>query len=47
MDQLVSYKAATDKDVKRLVNCDKLKLEVKAMVHRWNKARIKLNLKPW
>jgi hypothetical protein len=43
----VSYKASTDNDVKRLLSCDKLKLEVKLMVEKWNKARIKLGLVPW
>lgn len=54
--QLVSYRIGKKKNeseesvclrIEKMVNSDKFKDEVRFMVCRWNKARIKLNLKPW
>ena len=47
LEAQVSYKASTDADVVRLLNSEKLKSEVKAMVHKWNTKRIKLGLMPF
>jgi hypothetical protein len=47
LEAQVSYKAVADKDIERLMNSDKLKSEVKAMVNRWNDNRIKKGLRPY
>ena len=47
LEAQVSYKAATDKDIDRLMNCEKLKDQVRGMVNRWNNNRIKKGLKPY
>ena len=47
LEAQVSYKAATDKDIDRLMNSDKLKDQVRAMVNRWNNNRIEKGLRPY
>jgi len=47
LDAQVSYKASKEEDITRLLNSDKLKLEVIVMVGRWNSNRAKLGLKPF
>lgn len=55
-DQLVSYRIGRRKNesdesvglrIEEMVNSEKLKLQVKVMVHRWNKTRMKLGLGPF
>ena len=47
LEQLVSYKASTDADISRLMNSERLKSEVRAMVARWNINRVNSGLKPF
>jgi hypothetical protein len=47
LEAQVSYKAATDKDIDRLLSCEKLKAQVRVMVNRWNDNRIKKGLRPY
>ena len=47
LEAQVSFKAATDKDIDRLMGCAKLKAEVKGMVHKWTSNRVKLGLIPF
>ena len=45
LEQLISYKAATEEDITRLMSSDKLIGKVKSMCLRWNRKRIELGLK--
>ena len=47
LEALVSYKAAKDKDIHRLLNCEKLKNQVRCMVKNWNNTRISKGLMPY
>lgn len=47
LEALVSYKAAKEEDIHRLLNCDKLKNEARRMVNKWNNTRIKKGLMPY
>ena len=47
LEALVSYKASTGEDIHRLLNCEKLKDEVRRKVNRWNDIRINKGLMPY
>jgi hypothetical protein len=47
LEAQVSYKAKTDKDIARLMNCEKLKRQVRGMVNKWNNNRIEKGLQPY
>jgi hypothetical protein len=47
LEAQVSYKAASDTDIDRLMNCEKLKDQVRCMVNRWNNNRIEKGLQPY
>ena len=47
LEQLVSYKANDDKDIPRLLSCEKLKKQVVSLCKKWNKTRKSKSLEPW
>jgi hypothetical protein len=47
LEQLISYRCRDEADIERLTSNPKNILDAWLSVERWNKARIKLNLKPW
>ena len=47
LEQLVSYKAKNDNEIKRFLQCEKLKQTAIALCTKWNAARKIHGLEPW
>lgn len=47
LEQLVSFKAKDESDIRRYMNSEELKLEVKSLVQLWDRDRLRKGLKPW
>ncbi len=47
LNQLVSYKAKTEKDIERFLQCKKLQHEAVTLCKQWNATRKQKGLEPW